>query len=586
MKLLARPGTDSPSPQLAALNPLMQRIYAARGIQSVTELQCSLKQLHPVSLLTHADAAAKLLAEAIRRQATILIVGDFDADGATATVLAYKALRQMGHQQVHYLVPNRFEYGYGLTTEIVTEAQRFAPQLIITVDNGISSIEGVRAAKARGIQVLVTDHHLPGKTLPDADVIVNPQLPDTSFPSTALAGVGVIFYVMLALKRHLQAQDYFSRHGIQSPNLLELLDLVALGTVADVVPLDANNRILVEQGLRRVRSGSCSKGILALFEVAGRNATRAVAADFGFVCGPRLNAAGRLDDMSLGIECLLSESWQEARTLASRLDALNQERRGIEAAMKEQAMHELEALDLCAADKLPAVYCLYHEHWHQGVVGILASRIKEMFNRPVIAFAPAHDDKREIKGSARSIRGIHMRDLLAEVATQHPGLLTKFGGHAMAAGLSLRSDQFERFQQAIADIAERYLQDDTFLETCYTDGELGAEYFTLETAEQLRSATPWGQHFPAPVFDGRFVIREKKVLKEAHLRLMLSPQEDAMMVVPAIAFHVNLAQWPDRGGNLHILYRFDVNEYQGRLTPQIMIERLLSSDIFHPPEME
>ncbi|MEE9303385.1 MAG: DHH family phosphoesterase, partial [Thiotrichaceae bacterium] len=405
MKLINRPTTGKIAEigddiRSLPFNSLIQRIYAGRGVHSVDELQFNLKQLLPVSALSHVQAAAELLADNLQQQTNILIIGDFDADGATATAVACRALRLMGGKNIDYLVPNRFEYGYGLTPEIVKTAQGFSPDLIVTVDNGVSSIEGVRVARKQGIKVLVTDHHLPGKELPDADVMVNPNLQDDSFPSKALAGVGVIFYVMLALKRCLQDREYFSEQSIIPPNLLTLLDLVALGTVADVVPLDMNNRILVEQGLRRVRAGQGCVGIQALFEIAGKNASRAVATDFGFTCGPRLNAAGRLDDMSLGIECLLTDSIQEAREIASALNDLNIERRIIETDMKEQAMQELELLDLRTSDQQPAVYCLYNENWHQGVVGILASRIKEMFNRPVIAFAPVENEGQitEIKG--------------------------------------------------------------------------------------------------------------------------------------------------------------------------------------------
>lgn len=578
MELLKRPPSgciQESNPD--ELSPLIQRIYASRGIDSMEELHFSLKQLIPISQLAHIEQAADLLADCIEQQASILIVGDFDADGATATAVACRALSSMGAKHVNYLVSNRFEYGYGLTPEIVTEALRFSPDLIVTVDHGVSSIEGVQFARNKGIQVLVTDHHLPGKELPNANVLVNPNLKGDDFSSKALAGVGVIFYVMLALKKCLQARGYFSKYQIIEPNLLALLDLVALGTVADVVSLDANNRILVEQGLRRVRAGQCCAGITALFEVAGGNARRAVASDFGFTCGPRLNAAGRLDDMSLGIECLLSDSIVEARKLASALNDLNVERRAIEVSMKNEAMNELEALNLCSTENIPAIYCLYNESWHQGVVGILASRIKEKFNRPVIAFAP--DDTGEIKGSARSIEGIHMRDLLDEVASKHPELLNKFGGHAMAAGLSLKRSDFEQFQQVIHQIAQRYYEDDTFQEKYFTDGELTTDDFTLETAEMLRSAAPWGQHFPAPVFDGKFIILKKTILKEIHIRLSLKPIQVASsgncQPVPAIGFNVDPTQWPDDGSEVHLLFRLDVNEYRGLLSPQIVIEALL-----------
>ena len=560
----------------AELSPLIQRIYAGRGVNSMDELTLSLKQLLPVTSLAHVEKAATLLATHLR-EGNLLIVGDFDADGATATAVACRALRLMGAKHVHYLVPNRFEYGYGLTPEIVSEARRFSPDLIVTVDNGISSIEGVLAAHKAGIKVLLTDHHLPGKKLPDADVIVNPNLHEDTFASKALAGVGVIFYIMLALKRHLQESGYFTQHEIEPPNLLTLLDLVALGTVADVVPLDLNNRILVEQGLRRVRAGKCCAGIQALFEVAGGNPKRAVSADFGFICGPRLNAAGRLDDMSLGIECLLTDSPAQARKIASDLNDLNKERRLIEDSMKAEALRELEALDLCTSTDLPTVFCLYKENWHQGVVGILAARIKDKFNRPVIAFAPSDSGKGEIKGSGRSIQGVHMRDLLEAVATQNPGLINNFGGHAMAAGLSLDACQFEVFRQSINKIAEHFNEDDTFLETHLSDGELSSEEFSLEVAESLRSSGPWGQHFPAPVFDGRFIILNKTVLKSAHLRLILKPLVSNGRTIPvqAMVFNSELALWPDKDQEIHVLYRFDVNEYKTLLSPQLIIEKLL-----------
>jgi len=579
MKLVTRPTSGSLQEENPSdLKPLIQRIYAARGIDSTDQLKFSLNQLLPISALANIEQAAKLLADSISKQENILIVGDFDADGATATAVACRALRLLGAKHVDYLVPNRFEYGYGLTPEIVKEAQKFSPDLIVTVDNGISSIEGVRVARDAGIKVLVTDHHLPAKTLPDANVIVNPNLKEDDFPSKSLAGVGVIFYVMLALKRYLQEKNYFVEQAIEVPNLLSLLDLVALGTVADVVPLDSNNRILVEQGLRRVRAGQCCVGMQALFEIAGGNLARAVASDFGFTCGPRLNAAGRLADMSLGIECLLTDSLTEARGIASTLNEMNKERRAIENSMKHEAMQELERLDLCKDDKLPAIYCLYSESWHQGVVGILASRIKEKFNRPVIAFAPGEIEG-QIKGSCRSIQGVHMRDLLDEVASQNPDLLSKFGGHAMAAGLSLDTSRFNEFQQAINKIAERYNDDDTFLEIHYTDGELSTEDFTLETAELLRSAVPWGQHFPAPTFDGRFVIKNKKLLKDIHLKLVLQPvisnSDITVHPVQAIAFNIDPSMWLEVGSEIHVLYRFDVNEYRGALSPQLVIEKLL-----------
>ncbi|CAA6824916.1 MAG: Single-stranded-DNA-specific exonuclease RecJ (EC [uncultured Thiotrichaceae bacterium] len=557
----------------STLSPLLQRIFSARQIYDDSELAFSLKQLLPIRSLGNIEAASTLLAETIANQQKILIIGDFDADGATATAVAVRALRIMGHQNVHYLVPNRFEYGYGLTPEIVVEAARFSPDLIITVDNGISSISGVATAKEAGYKVLVTDHHLPGSELPEADVIVNPNLVDNGFASKNLAGVGVIFYVMLALKKRLSEQGYFSKHAITPPNLLSLLDLVALGTIADVVPLDKNNRILVAQGLQRIRAQQACAGVLALFQIAGKNSQRAVTSDIGFACGPRLNAAGRLDDMSMGIELLLCDNPQQALNIAAKLDHLNKERRAIEDNMKVEALHELEHLDSLNDSNIPPIICLYNETWHQGVVGILASRIKEKYNRPTIIFAPGENG--EIKGSARSIKGLHIRDILDEVATQNKDLLSKFGGHAMAAGLSFMACDFENFTRAITKVVIKHSNKDTFREIQHTDGVLQPEEFSLETAEALRYAAPWGQHFPEPQFHGDFVIMQKRILKDAHIKLMLRPKDDTKLSIDAITFNADLAAWPEIGESVSLLYHLDVNEFSGSLTPQMMISALL-----------
>ena len=554
-------------------SPLLKRIFAARGINSEEELSYDLRQLHPVSQLLNVEKAADLIAEHIQQTNNILVIGDFDADGATSTAVLVRALKLMGHQTIDFLVPNRFEFGYGLTPEIVEEAARFNPQLIITVDNGISSIAGVAAAKSKGWDVLVTDHHLPGKELPKADVIVNPNQPNDSFPSKNLAGVGVTFYVMLALKKTLQERRWFSVQKIQAPNLISLLDLVALGTVADVVPLDKNNRILVEQGLRNIRQGKACVGINALFQVAGKNAQRAVATDLSFGCGPRLNAAGRLDDMSVGIECLLVNDYYTAMDLATALDDYNRDRREIEAEMKDQAMDILEELDIAEDQNIPPIFCLYNDDWHQGVIGILASRIKEQFNRPTIVFAPA--DNGDIKGSARSITGLHIRDILDEVASANPELLSKFGGHAMAAGMSLQATQLKPFTDAITNIVLTHATEETFTEVHYSDGELSAEEFNINIAEQLRTAAPWGQHFPEPLFDGSFEILQKQVLKEKHLRLTLKPEGGTSTTVQAIAFNTDVANWPSQGDNVDLLYQFDVNEFRGNFTPQMIIRKRL-----------
>ena len=575
---------------------LLARVFAMRGINDQAELVFELKNLHPISKLKGIQTATDLVIEAIKTKQRLLIIGDFDADGATSTALAVRALRLMGHDMVDYLVPNRFEFGYGLTPEIVVEAQKFSPDMIITVDNGISSIKGVEQAKAQGCKVIITDHHLPAKNLPDADAIINPNQHGDKFPSKNLAGVGVIFYLMLSVKSSLHKQNYFADNNLAEPNLTELLDLVALGTVADVVPLDQNNRILVEQGLRRMRGGMACEGINALFRIGKRNIRNAVSSDLGFACGPRLNAAGRMDDMSLGIECLLSNDTQQAMDLASALDDLNIERRATEDSMKAEAMILLEELD---DDKLsgdlPPVICLYKASWHQGVIGILAARVRERYNRPTIIFAPADastplstsalaegdaiSEISEIKGSARSISTIHIRDIFDEVATLHPHLLNKFGGHAMAAGLSLEASKLDEFTQAICDVVQSHANEDTFQEIHYSDGELQPDDFALKSADDLRYAAPWGQHFPAPVFDNRFTIVNKRLLKDKHYKLVLRPVVSAKtpaQTVDAIAFNIDIKSWPEEGDEVHLLYRLEVNEFRDACTLQLMVERLLA----------
>lgn len=561
-------------------SPLLQRVFAMRGINHQDELGCELKQLHPISLLKGIDKATALVVEAIKNKDKIVIIGDFDADGATSTALAVRAFKAMGHDAIDYLVPNRFEYGYGLTPEIVDEAQKRSPKLIITVDNGISSVDGVKRAKALGCQVVITDHHLPGRIAPEADAIVNPNQHGDTFPSKNLAGVGVIFYLMLSVKSTLQKEQYFTENNLTEPRLTELLDLVALGTVADVVPLDQNNRILVEQGLRRMRARTACVGIQALFSIAKRNISNAISTDLGFACGPRLNAAGRLDDMSLGIECLLSDDFDTAMNLASALDDLNIERRAIEEEMKAEALALLEDLDSeVLSGDLPPVICLYKENWHQGVIGILAARVRERYNRPTLIFAPADTEgKDDLKASARSIPTIHIRDVLDEVATSYPTLLEKFGGHAMAAGLTLEASRLDEFTQAICEVVEKKSDSDTFLEIHHTDGKLEEDDFDLRKADELRFAAPWGQHFPAPVFDNHFVIVNKRLLKEKHYKLLLRPvnSEAHGRTVAAIAFNVDVASWPDEGGVVHLLYRLEINEFRGDSSLQLMVEKLLN----------
>ncbi|CDZ79220.1 Single-stranded-DNA-specific exonuclease RecJ [Legionella massiliensis] len=552
---------------------VLQRIYALRGLTDETQLDKSLQALLPFNTLTDIDKACLRLEQALNEQQRILIVGDFDADGATSTALAISALRLLGAAHVEFLVPNRFEFGYGLTPAIIEVAKKWQPDLIITVDNGIASIDGVEAANAAGIDVLITDHHLPAEILPKACAIVNPNQHDDHFQSKSIAGVGVIFYVMLALRRHLINVGWFSSQGLAEPNMAQLLDLVALGTVADVVALDQNNRILVSQGLARIRQGHCRPGIKALIEIAGRDHSRLRESDLGFAVAPRLNAAGRLDDMSLGIECLLSDNYEKAKMLALQLDELNQERRVIEAEMKEQAMLAVEKLTkkIENDNRLPVALCLYDQAWHQGVIGILAGRLKERYHRPVIAFAVIND---ELKGSARSVPGLNIRDALAAVDKDFPGLITKFGGHAMAAGLSLPTQAFKDFHEAFINEVAKHIDVSQCEGILYTDGALDPEEITLETANLLHQAGPWGQQFPEPCFDNIFEIMEQRLVGQHHLKLSLA-HPDGGKVIDAIAFNVDLNQWPNhRARQAHIAYKLDINVYQGRTRLQLIVEAM------------
>jgi len=573
-KIISRrpPGESGNLP--ADLHPVLQRIYLARHVTTAQELEQSLDQLIPPAQLKGIDQATTLLADALQRQRRILIVADFDADGATSCALAQRALRSLGARDVRYLVPNRFEYGYGLTPEIVALALQQSPELIITVDNGISSLEGVAEARRRGIDVLVTDHHLPGAAMPMATVIVNPNQPDDHFPSKNLAGVGVIFYVMLALRTHLRENGWFTQQNIPEPNLARLLDLVALGTVADVVPLDYNNRILVAQGLMRINQGNPCAGIAALLRVAGRSPQRVTAMDLGYVVGPRLNAAGRLTDMSLGIECLLIDDPASAQAMAGKLDALNRERRAIEATMQKQALAAIANLHLDMAT-LPRGLCLFDESWHQGVIGLVASRIKEHTHRPVIAFAPVSDS--EIKGSARSVPGLHIRDALDAVAARHPHLLSKFGGHAMAAGLTLQRAHLEAFREAFDEEVSRHLSDSDLQGRIISDGELSDEELSLPVAELLRASGPWGQGFPEPVFDGCFDVVSQRVVGEKHLKLTLHAPHHAK-ALEAIAFNSVREGEAVTYSRIRTAYKLDVNEYQGYRSLQLIIEHMENAD--------
>lgn len=568
MRIEPRPLPES-LPDLGDLPPLLTRLYAARGVRSAVELEKGLARLIPYQQLAGIDAAVALLVEALEQRRRVLIVGDFDADGATASCVGVLGLRMLGVAHVDYLVPNRFEYGYGLTPEIVAVALQRRPELLITVDNGISSVDGVAAAKAAGLKVLVTDHHLPGPELPAADAIVNPNQPGCGFPSKAMAGVGVIFYVLLALRARLRDIGWFARAGLAEPNLGELLDLVALGSVADVVPLDANNRILVHQGLARIRAGRARPGLKAILEVAGKQAARITSTDLGFILGPRLNAAGRLDDMSLGIECLLCEDEVLARDMAVQLDQLNQDRKAIEQGMQREALAQLKDLPV---EQLPFGLCLFEPEWHQGVIGILASRLKERYHRPTIAFADAGDGL--LKGSARSVPGFHIRDALDAVAARHPGLISKFGGHAMAAGLSLPVANFGAFAAAFDAEVRRQLSDEDLTGRLLSDGQLGAEEFHLELARALRHAGPWGQHFPEPLFHGMFQLVQQRLVGERHLKLVVKT-ECGSRTLDGIAFNIDREQWPNPTVRwVELAYKLDVNEYRGQESVQLLVSHL------------
>ena len=558
-----------------SIHPVLRRIYATRGVFREGERRLELTDLLSPRLLKNSDRAAAMLADVMAADKHILVVGDFDADGATSCALFKLGLQAMGYASVDYLVPNRFEYGYGLTPEIVAVAATRNPDLIVTVDNGIASIDGVEAANAAGIDVLVTDHHLPGNALPAARCILNPNLPDCGFPSKALAGVGVVFYLLSALRAELRERGWFDSKQVPEPNMAQFLDLVALGTVADVVPLDQNNRRLVRHGINIIRSGRGRPGILALLEVAGRNPVTAVAGDLAFSAGPRLNAAGRLDDMSLGIACLLEENPSRARDMAMQLDGLNRDRRQIEQDMQEQAMAVLADLDIHASDQLGI--CLYDPAWHQGVIGILASRIKEKFHRPCIVFADSggeEDGSKVIKGSARSIEGLHIRDVLDTLATRHPDLLQKFGGHAMAAGLAIRQDDFPAFASAFEEVLRKELDRESLLQTTWVDGELSPDCFSLAFASELREAGPWGQHFPEPLFQGEFAVINNRVVGEKHLKLTLQVPGDGPLI-DAIAFNADADLLHRNLARIALAYRLDVNEFRGNLSPQLVVEQVL-----------
>ena len=550
------------------LHPLLRRIYAARGVRDPQELQLGLDGLIPVRQLGGIDQAVDLLCEHFRRRSHIVVVGDFDVDGATSTALVVRQLQRLGFASVAFLVPNRFQFGYGLTSPIVDLAAQQKPGLIITVDNGISSHAGVDRARELGIDTLLTDHHLAAATLPNATVIVNPNAPGEPFASKALAGVGVAFYVMAALTREMQSRGLCSA----PPSVAELLDLVALGTIADLVPLDRNNRILVSQGLKRIRAGKCSAGIRALIESANKTYQEVIAGDLAFQLGPRLNAAGRLDDMSIGIQCLLTDNDETARMLAARLAQLNHDRRDLELQMQQDALTSIA--DMRAEDPhLPLGLCLFDESWHQGVVGLVASRVKDRVHRPVIALAPG--DPGTLKGSGRSIPGVHIRDVLDAVAKRHEGVIEKFGGHAMAAGLTIPASALEVFRAAFDEEVRRWMSIEDTLAVLHSDGELTVEDLTLEVARALRDSGPWGQGFPEPLFDGHFDVASVRVLGERHLKLNVCTQNSPHWEAIAFRYFDHDDAVPVQPqSKVELAYRLDVNRYNGSERLQLVVEHL------------
>ena len=558
--IVARP---MPSPSdvaaLGDIDPLHARLYAMRGLTKASQLDYSLAKLAPVGALENVDAAAELVIA--NRDRKIIVIGDFDVDGATSTALVLRCLRDFGFADVEYLVPNRFEYGYGLTPEIVRVAARRSPALLITVDNGVSSVAGVAEANRLGIPVLVTDHHLPSEELPEAAVIVNPNLEGSRFPSRNLAGVGVAFYLMARVGRLLEEQGVEGAARVPA----RYLDLVALGTVADVVPLDHNNRVLVQQGLMRIRAGCSVVGIQALLKQAGRQSARCVSSDLGFAVGPRINAAGRLEDISIGIECLLTDDFDAAMNHAQVLDGINSERRDIEATMREQAFAYVDKL---GSQRWPACVCVYDTSWHQGVVGLIAARVRERCHRPVIAFA--REDETFLKGSARSIQGVHIRDILAAVSATHPGMIEKFGGHAMAAGLTIAAAALESFKEAAAEQMARLYPRADFSGAIVTDGQLPGDAINLSFARSLRDAGPWGSAFPEPLWSGDFSIVEQRTVGENHLKLRVRPAGGGG-IVDAIAFN---QAGPAYRGNVQLAFRLDVNEYRGIENPQLVVEQI------------
>lgn len=559
------------------LPPIIQRILLARGIHSELELDQRLAKLESPYKLSGIDAAVDLLEQALLSQKNVLVCGDYDADGATATALIIRVLRDMGLEHIDFLVPNRFDFGYGLSPELVALAAESKPDLIITVDNGISSIEGIAVAREKGIQVLVTDHHLPGKELPKADAIVNPNQPDCEFPSKNLAGVGVVFYLMIAFRARLRKNNWFEKNHRAEPRLEQYLDIVALGTVADLVPMDRLNRILVSQGLKLIQGGRGNPGIRALLEISGRDVRQVRSSDLGFAVGPRINAAGRLDDITEGILCLLADDPVVAHKYAVDLQEINQERRQIQSQMQADADKTLESLRFDEAD-LPWGYCCYEDSWHQGLVGLVAARIKESIHRPVIAFARS-DDGAELKGSARSIPGLHIRDCLERIHSLNPGLIRKFGGHAMAAGLSIGERDFELFSGAFDQAVRTMISEDDLQSVVWIDGDLDEADFSIDFVSRLETLLPWGQGIPEPQFHGRFDIIDSRCLKEKHLKMKLADTRSSQ-VLDAIWFNAPAELLTLKQGQIDAVYRPGINRFRGgeSLQLQLVHAELVYSD--------
>ncbi|MCP4411130.1 MAG: single-stranded-DNA-specific exonuclease RecJ [Gammaproteobacteria bacterium] len=571
---------NNAEPGIDGVSDILSKIYLSRGITSSRQLNYQLDQLPSPQLLKDNNNGAKLLAKAITQQQRLLVLADFDVDGATSCALMKLALESLGATHVDYLVPDRFKFGYGLTVKIVDVAATYSPDLIITVDNGIASIEGVDRANELGINVLITDHHLPGKALPDAKCIINPNQSDCNFPSKALAGVGVAFYLILALRKQLREQGWFTQSQISEPNLSQYLDLVALGTIADLAPLDHCNRILVAQGLKRIQAGYCRPGIIALLDLAKRDFSRIQANDLGFYVGPRLNAAGRLDDMSLGIECLLTQNHTKALEMAAALDNLNKERRKIEQSMQEQALVSLEKLfknqefdDEKTTISTKFGFCLYQPDWHQGIIGLLASRVKEKVNRPVIVFADATTESKQLKGSARSIPGLHIKDALDQLATEKPHLLRQFGGHAMAAGMTIDKQNMDEFSYAFNAIVTEKMGGQLADNILWSDAELPMSHINIQLARELRDAGPWGQAFAEPKFHGNFTIISKRILSGKHLKLQLENSQGATL--EGISFFVDEALLNAEMRKVNLYYKIDINFYREQENLQLLIEHIV-----------